>query len=617
MKQINRFVRKYREFSLLLLDSFSVCVSYILAFVVRSIDLGFHSFVKYGEHFASVIRFLPLVLLINWFFLYIFKVNRSLWKYISLDEVGRIVTASVLSNSIWFYFVIVLPVTPYIRSLPVIAALLQMMIMLGIRFVYRWYRNRTLTARKSKNTLIIGAGNAGDILLRDLISNDQYECRVIGFIDDNKQKVGKRIAGIEILGTTEDLNKVVEQKNIECIYIAIPSASRKRIAEIVQMCSSLNVKVYVMDFKFKTDVNETVLRDVSIEDLLGRDEVILDNRSVSEFLTGKRVMITGAGGSIGSELCRQIVGFKPQEMILVDIYENNMYSLQQDLIMEQRRGKVDSAIKINCLLGSVREKKRISEIMDEYKPQVVFHAAAHKHVPLVEDSPCEAIKNNIFGTKNVLESSIENKVEKFILISTDKAVNPTNIMGATKRVCELMVQANKENNTTIVGAVRFGNVLGSNGSVIPLFKEQIKAGGPITVTDPGITRYFMTIPEAARLVLQAGAYASHGDIFVLDMGTPVKILKLAESMISLSGLKPYEDIQIEFIGLRPGEKMYEELSLGNEKRYKTANDLVYVNESMDISKEELLRELDMLKELSLSDEAEASTYLMNLIEKYK
>lgn len=617
MKQINQLVRKYRELSLLLLDSFSVCVSYILAFIVRSIDLGFHSFVKYGEHFASLIRFLPLVLLINWFFLYIFKVNRSLWKYISLDEVGRIVAASVLSNCIWFYIVIVLPVLPYIRSLPVIAALLQIMIMLGIRFAYRWYRNRVLTAGKSKNTLIIGAGNAGDILLRDLISNDQYECRVIGFIDDNQQKVGKRIAGVEILGTTEDLSKVVEQKNVECIYIAMPSASRKRIAEIVQMCSSLNVKVYVMDFKFKTDVNETVLRDVSIEDLLGRDEVVLDSHSVSEFLTGKRVMITGAGGSIGSELCRQIVGFKPKEMILVDIYENNMYTLQQDLIMGQRRGNVDSSIKITCLLGSVREKKRVSEIMAEYKPQVVFHAAAHKHVPLVEDSPCEAIKNNIFGTKNVLESSIENKVEKFILISTDKAVNPTNIMGATKRVCELMVQANKENNTTIVGAVRFGNVLGSNGSVIPLFKEQIKAGGPITVTDPGITRYFMTIPEAARLVLQAGAYASHGDIFVLDMGTPVKILKLAESMISLSGLKPYEDIQIEFIGLRPGEKMYEELSLGNEKRYKTANDLVYVNESMDISKEELLKELDILKELSSSNETEASNYLMSLIEKYK
>lgn len=618
MSLFNKVIRKNRELTLFLLDSFTILLSYILGFLVRFIDQS-ESIYAYAEHFKNIIIFLPVVLGINYLFFYIMKINNSLWKYTSIDEVARICFASACANILWFIIVCVVPITPYIRSIPILAMMFQIFIMLGLRLSYRWYRKKYFERKKHKNAVIVGAGSAGNLLYRDILTNDKFDYRVIGFIDDNKNLTGKIISGVNVLGTVVDLKTISEDKNIDIVYVAIPSASKKRIAEIVQVCSSLNLKTSIMDYTVREDLEEkSSLRDVSIEDLLGRDEVKLDIDSIGNYLSNGTIMVTGAGGSIGSELCRQILKYNPSRLVLFDIYENNMYALQQEIIIKKRNKEINENIEIVCLIGSVRDKQRLEEVMAAYKIDVVFHAAAHKHVPLVEDSPKEAIKNNIFGTLNTIESCIKNNVKKFVLISTDKAVNPTNVMGATKRVTELIIQSLKDNGVTKVGAVRFGNVLGSNGSVIPLFKEQIASGGPVTVTDPNIERYFMTIPEAASLVLQAGAYANDGDIFVLDMGTRVKILKLAEDLISLSGLKPYEDIKIEFIGLRPGEKMYEELSLGNEKRYKTDNELVYITEPMKLNAEHVLNEINELgQNIDKLDNVAIEKELFALVDEYK
>ena len=618
MSLFNKVIRKNRELTLFLLDSFTILLSYILGFLVRFIDQS-ESIYAYAEHFKNIMIFLPVVLGINYLFFYIMKINNSLWKYTSIDEVARICFASACANILWFIIVCVVPIKPYIRSIPILAMMFQIFIMLGLRLSYRWYRKKYFERKKHKNAVIVGAGSAGNLLYRDILTNDKFDYRVIGFIDDNKNLTGKIISGVSVLGAVADLKTISEDKNIDIVYVAIPSASKKRIAEIVQVCSSLNLKTSIMDYTVREDLEEkSSLRDVSIEDLLGRDEVKLDIDSIGNYLSNGTIMVTGAGGSIGSELCRQILKYNPKKLVLFDIYENNMYALQQEIIIKKRNKEINDSIDIICLIGSVRDKKRLEEVMAAYKIDVVFHAAAHKHVPLVEDSPKEAIKNNIFGTLNTIESCIKNNVKKFVLISTDKAVNPTNVMGATKRVTELIIQSLKDNGVTKVGAVRFGNVLGSNGSVIPLFKEQIASGGPVTVTDPNIERYFMTIPEAASLVLQAGAYANDGDIFVLDMGTRVKILKLAEDLISLSGLKPYEDIKIEFIGLRPGEKMYEELSLGNEKRYKTDNELVYITEPMKLNAEHVLNEINELgQNIDKKDNIAIEKELFALVDEYK
>ena len=618
MSLFNKVIRKNRELTLFLLDSFTILLSYILGFLVRFIDQS-ESIYAYAEHFKNIIIFLPVVLGINYLFFYIMKINNSLWKYTSIDEVARICFASACANILWFIIVCVVPITPYIRSIPILAMMFQIFIMLGLRLSYRWYRKKYFERQKHKNAIIVGAGSAGNLLYRDILTNDKFDYRVIGFVDDNKNLTGKIISGVNVLGTVADLKTISEDKNIDIVYVAIPSASKKRIAEIVQVCSSLNLKTSIMDYTVREDLEEkSSLRDVSIEDLLGRDEVKLDIDSIGNYLSNGTIMVTGAGGSIGSELCRQILKYNPSRLVLFDIYEKNIYALQQEIIIKKRNKEINENIEIVCLIGSVRDKQRLEEVMAAYKIDVVFHAAAHKHVPLVEDSPKEAIKNNIFGTLNTIESCIKNNVKKFVLISTDKAVNPTNVMGATKRVTELIIQSLKDNGVTKVGAVRFGNVLGSNGSVIPLFKEQIASGGPVTVTDPNIERYFMTIPEAASLVLQAGAYANDGDIFVLDMGTRVKILKLAEDLISLSGLKPYEDIKIEFIGLRPGEKMYEELSLGNEKRYKTDNELVYITEPMKLNAEHVLNEINELgQNIDKKDNIAIEKELFALVDEYK
>jgi FlaA1/EpsC-like NDP-sugar epimerase len=618
MKQLNAVIRKNRELSLFLVDTFSIILAYVLGFLLRFLDAS-ENITFYAAYFEKLVVTLPIVLLINYLFFYLLKVNRSLWKYTGIDEVARIGLATLCANLIWFLIVYFKPIRPYIRSIPVIAMLLQLVIMLGIRFGYRAYRTNWMRKQKHHNAVIIGAGSAGALLYRDILTNDRIDANVIGYIDDNPVLTGKRINGVTVLGTVKDIAEINKNHQIDIVYVAIPSASKKRIAEIIDSCSAQGLRTQIMDYRVKENLQEvSSLREVSVEDLLGREEVHLDTDSISDYLTGRNVMVTGGGGSIGSELCRQILRYKPTRLVIYDIYENNMYQLQQEILMQNRKTHQYDNTEIICRIGSVRDSVRLDEILNEFPADVVFHAAAHKHVPLVEDSPKEAVKNNVFGTLKTLQACVKHHVGRFILISTDKAVNPTNAMGATKRLTELIIQAMRNNGVTKLGAVRFGNVLGSNGSVIPLFREEILHGGPVTVTDPEIERYFMTIPEAASLVLQAGAYADQGDIFVLDMGTRVKILKLAENMITLSGYKPYEDIDIEFIGLRPGEKMYEEISLGNENRYTTANNRVFVNERMDIDRDHFFRELKALYEKldSVSDE-EIHNELFRLIDEYK
>ncbi|MBR2845359.1 MAG: polysaccharide biosynthesis protein [Solobacterium sp.] len=618
MKSINAVIRKNRELSLFLVDTFSIILAYVLGFLLRFLDAS-ENITFYAAYFEKLVVTLPIVLLINYLFFYLLKVNRSLWKYTGIDEVARIGLATLCANLIWFLIVYFKPVRPYIRSIPVIAMLLQLVIMLGIRFGYRAYRTNWMRKQKHHNAVIIGAGSAGALLYRDILTNDRIDANVIGYIDDNPVLTGKRINGVTVLGTVKDIAEINKNHQIDIVYVAIPSASKKRIAEIIDSCSAQGLRTQIMDYRVKENLQEvSSLREVSVEDLLGREEVHLDTDSISDYLTGRNVMVTGGGGSIGSELCRQILRYKPARLVIYDIYENNMYQLQQEILMQNRKTHQYDNTEIICRIGSVRDSVRLDEILNEFPADVVFHAAAHKHVPLVEDSPKEAVKNNVFGTLKTLQACVKHHVGRFILISTDKAVNPTNAMGATKRLTELIIQAMRNNGVTKLGAVRFGNVLGSNGSVIPLFREEILHGGPVTVTDPEIERYFMTIPEAASLVLQAGAYADQGDIFVLDMGTRVKILKLAENMITLSGYKPYEDIDIEFIGLRPGEKMYEEISLGNENRYTTANNRVFVNERMDIDRDHFFRELKALYEkLDSASDEEIHNELFRLIDEYK
>ena len=602
------FVRRNRTIFLLIIDIFCILFGYFLALWIR-MEFSFNIHPAIADSF---LKMLPMVLLINIISIKLFKANETLWKYISIYEALKVSLAVVSANTLWFIIVLVFKTHNYPRSLPVIATLIILVEMLGLRLMYRYIRRESIQKSKYNNALIIGAGDAGVVLSRELLS-DRYNERVVGFVDDAKQKVGKTVSGIKVLGTTNDLEEIVEKYNINIAYIAIVNASQKEIQNIIKKCQNINLKIKMMSYHQDKFDGKAQIRDVSIDDLLGRGEVNLNNELIKSYIKDKVIMVTGAGGSIGSELCRQIVKYNPKELVLIDIYENNMYDLQQELKMQMNNKIINENIKLTCLIASVRDDKRIDEIIKTYKPFIVYHAAAHKHVPLMEDSPLEAIKNNVFGTKNVIDSCIKNSVDNFVLISTDKAVNPTNVMGATKRMCELMVQGYRNNNTTKLCAVRFGNVLGSSGSVIPLFRKQIENGGPVTVTDPKIIRYFMTIPEAAQLVLQASTYAKSGEIFVLDMGTPVKILSLAENLIRLSGFKPYEDIKIEFTGLRPGEKMYEELTLDMETAIKTDSDLIFIAEPIDITKEDVDKKLNKLIDLIKSNDTDSKTILETIL----
>ncbi len=460
------------------------------------------------------------------------------------------------------------------------------------------YHDSLVDDGNSKKVLIVGAGAAAAMLIKDIPLNENLNIKIIGLVDDNPAKLNNTFCGYRVHGNRADIPAVCQKFEVDEIYIAMPSASATDKNEILEICTKTRAKIKIVPALDRaiTDGIHNHVRNVQIEDLLDREPVVLDSRQISEYIEDKVVLVTGGGGSIGSEICRQIMKYKPRTLVVVDIYENNAYDLQ----MELNRHYPDNPPTV--LIASIRDRERLDSIFAEYKPYIVFHAAAHKHVPLMEQSPCEAIKNNVFGTLNVATCADKHGVKRFVMISTDKAVNPTNIMGATKRMCEMIVQSMQKISDTEFVAVRFGNVLGSNGSVIPLFKKQIEEGGPVTVTHKDITRFFMTIPEAAQLVLQAASYANGGEIFVLDMGKPVRIYDLAKNLIRLSGHIPGDDIKIEVTGLRPGEKLYEELLMSEEGLTKTRHEKIFIGAPSDITMEQLGPSLELLRSAAESND---------------
>ena len=599
---------------IMLLDLLTVALG-----VVASIFLGKASdpFAMLNGHYIEILEFLVISLVIYTISFYLFSTNKSLWSYLGVNEIVSICISVVLGDlltSILYQYM--LPDTFSNVRFAIFSPLLIIAGMMFIRMLYRALRERE--AGRYKNTFIIGAGDAGYILLKELSKNNIFRANVVGLIDDNRKN--SVISGVTVVGTTYEILKLIPKYEVEQVFLAIPSISAYNKNRILNVLKEANVSVKVMSSGVAVEDGESIskhLKDVSIEDLLGRGEVKLSQGEIRSYIKGKSILVTGAGGSIGSQIVREIFKFKPSQLVLVDVNENALYMLERDLDFEKSHSKDYDDINYISEIVSIREKEALAEVFDKYKPSVVFHAAAHKHVPLMERRPQEAIKNNVFGTKNVMDVAIEKEVERFIMISTDKAVNPTNAMGASKRLTEIILQSKGNKYKTKFAAVRFGNVLGSNGSVIPIFKEQIKKGGPITITHRNIIRYFMTIPEAAQLVLQAGYYASEGEIFLLDMGEPVKIIDLATNLIKLSGLEPYKDIDIEEIGLRPGEKMYEELSLDYESSEKTDNQMIYKNTTLDIDVEELDKKLVELKSmLGHSTNEEIRSKLFEIINCY-
>ena len=604
---------------IMLLDLLTVALG-----IIASIFLGKATdpFAMLNSHHIEILEFLVISLVVYTASFYLFGTSKSLWSYLGVNEIVNICFSVVLGDlvtSILYQYM--LPDTFSNVRFAIFSPLLIIAGMMFIRMLYRALREREAGkygATSYKNTFIIGAGDAGYILLKELSKNNIFRANVVGLIDDNRKN--SVISGVTVVGTTYDMLKLIPKYEVEQVFLAIPSISAYNKNRILNVLKEANVAVKVMSSGIAVEDGESIskhLKDVSIEDLLGRGEVKLSQGEIRSYIKGKSILVTGAGGSIGSQIVREIFKFKPSQLVLVDVNENALYMLERDLDFEKSHSKDYDDISYISEIVSIREKDALAEVFDKYKPSVVFHAAAHKHVPLMERRPQEAIKNNVFGTKNVMDVAIEKEVERFIMISTDKAVNPTNAMGASKRLTEIILQSKGNKYKTKFAAVRFGNVLGSNGSVIPIFKEQIKKGGPITITHRNIIRYFMTIPEAAQLVLQAGYYASEGEIFLLDMGEPVKIIDLATNLIKLSGLEPYKDIDIEEIGLRPGEKMYEELSLDYESSEKTDNKMIYKNTTLDIDVDELDKKLNKLKSmLGHSTNEEIRSKLFEIINCY-
>ena len=583
---------KYRTRQLILISIDILCIfSSFLASVWLVHKISFSS------RDTKLIKFILVYIAMNIVFLTAFKCYRSLWRYAGEEELISIVLACILT---------VLPVFLIYKFLgcnySIIFYLLNSVLIIsligGNRLLYRIGRriiSRYRVKDKMKNVLIVGGGSAGDMVIQELKNNPQLHKKPVAIVDDDKNKRRRRIHNVPIIGTIKEIENIVKIKNIDEIIIAIANISKTEKREIIDICKNTKCKLKTIPGIYeiidgKVDVKK--IRDVQIEDLLGRETITTNLIEMSEYIQNKVILVTGGGGSIGSELCRQIASFNPKKLIILDNYENNAYSIQQELIR-----KYENNLDLETVIASIREINRLDEIFSKYKPDVVFHAAAHKHVPLMENSPSEAIKNNIFGTKNVAIMADKYKAKKFVLISTDKAVNPTNIMGATKRAAEMIIQTINEESETEFVAVRFGNVLGSNGSVIPLFKRQIEEGGPVTITHPEIIRYFMTIPEAVQLVIQAGSMAKGGEIFVLDMGDPVKILDLANNLITLSGFEPNVDIEIKFTGLRPGEKLYEELLMSEEGLTNTDHKKIFIGKPIDFDMKKNKKILKELKEI--------------------
>ncbi len=611
----NPIYKNCREAILCTIDLCIVLLSFFLAYWAK-VDFNLQRL--WTIDLMHIIIALIVVLIIYAISFLMFRIHQSLWKYIGVVEAFRIGLSVFVASVVLTFFIIFLSMNSFYISVVFVAGLLSILLMFNVRLAYRLLRKYTVKPDRDtpkENVIIVGAGDGGYILSKEISQNEKMNVNVVGFADD--QRVNKVINGQRVLGSTYDLPELVTKYQISTAYIAIPSATKAEIRRINDICQSLKLKTKIMKEADSLLEDESAAKypiaDISIEDLLGRGEIKLQQNEIGSYIGDKVIAITGAGGSIGSELCRQIVKFKPKQLVMIDINENSLYMLEQEFNRNKVHGLMNKDIQVVSLIVSIRDYSSVNQVFKQYQPEVVFHAAAHKHVPLMETRPQEAIKNNVFGTNNVIQACIKNKVSRFIMISTDKAVNPTNVMGATKRMTEMLLQANGDNGVTKMAAVRFGNVLGSNGSVIPIFKQQIAEGGPVTITDKNIIRYFMTIPEAAQLVLQAGFYADKGEIFVLDMGEPVKIMDLAEKMIRLSGYKPYEDIDIVEIGLRPGEKMFEELHLSGETRTKTKNNLIYKNNVMGITIEQVEEKLRVLSDL-LKKDADTEAYRETMLE---
>ncbi len=564
-----------------------------------------------------IFRYLPVNLLLSLLIFWMCRLYRGIWKYASASDLANILIGCFFSAAAQTVGMKLLRL-PFPRSYPFMYFAILSAGISTFRFSYRILgyiqsRREGMLKAGKKNTMIVGAGEAGYTLLKELQNSRFVGQNVCCIVDDDPGKQGKYLRGVLVAGTRHDICRLAEEYDIDEIMIAIPSASHGMIQEILDICSRTSCQLKVLPGLYQLvngEVSVSRLRNVEIEDLLGREPVDTQIDSIMDYVSGKTVLVTGGGGSIGSELCRQIAMHEPRRLIIFDIYENNAYDIQQEL--KRRYPDLD----LVALIGSVRNTHRINNVFEKYRPDIVYHAAAHKHVPLMEDSPNEAIKNNVLGTYKTAQAADRFHASRFVLISTDKAVNPTNIMGASKRLCEMVIQMMNHRSRTEFVAVRFGNVLGSNGSVIPLFKKQIEEGGPVTVTHPDIIRYFMTIPEAVSLVLQAGAQAKGGEIFVLDMGKPVKILDLALNLIRLSGYRPYEDIDIRFTGLRPGEKLYEELLMSEEGLQSTENELIHIGKPIEFDEERFCQQLKELDELSRQDSPKIKEKVMEIVPTY-
>lgn len=570
------------------------------------------------EFWEAVLEAYLINVVITLIIFYIFRLYNSVWRYASDTELVNIIIAVVICAAMQPVIFWILN-THVPRSYPFFYAFFMMMFTGGVRFSYRIMRmlqNRRLNRIGGKsriNCMIVGAGAAGNAILKEIETSNYLSMHVVCAIDDHPGCHGKYLRGVPIVGGREKIQESVDKYGVDEIIIAIPSASRATLKPILEICKETGCRMRILPGMYQIingEVNVSKLREVQIEDLLGRDPIQVNVDEIIGYVSGKTVLVTGGGGSIGSELCRQIAQHSPKRLIIFDIYENGVYEVQQELKQKYPH------LNMEVLIGSVRNTARVEEVFKLYRPDIVYHAAAHKHVPLMEVSPHEAIKNNVFGTLKVARAADEYGVRRFVLISTDKAVNPTNIMGASKRICEMIIQDMNRKSKTEYVAVRFGNVLGSNGSVVPLFKKQIEAGGPVTVTHPDIIRYFMTIPEAVSLVLQAGAYAKGGEIFVLDMGEPMKIDDLARNLIKLSGYRVDDEIKIEYTGLRPGEKMYEELLMNEEGLTETANKMIYIGKPIEIDDEKFEQQLEQLRAASQAEESDIRAEVAKIVPTY-
>lgn len=614
MKSIINFrSSRTRMFLLCIVDIFTILLNSYLSLLIR--HEGHHAWIL-REYLISIERYALINIVTTIAIFYILNLYRSVWTYAGTHEVVLIVVACILSTAFqalgFLIFNLIVP-----RSYYIIYFFLLTMTTTITRFSYRGLRaiqrNVRREERRPINTMVIGAGEAGSMIIHEIKTSRHLNRHLVCIIDDNPSKEGKYLQGVKIYGGREKIISCAEKYKVEEIILAIPSASPKTTREILKICNQTECKLKILPGMYQLiteEVSVSKLKEVSIEDLLGRDSIDIDLDSVAGYVRGKTVLVTGGGGSIGSELCRQIANYNPKCLIIFDIYENSAYDIQQELKRKHPQ------LHLETLIGSVRNTKRIEWVISHYRPDVIYHAAAHKHVPLMEDSPNEAIKNNVFGTYKTARAADKYGVKRFVLISTDKAVNPTNIMGASKRLCEMVIQTFNKYSRTEYVAVRFGNVLGSNGSVIPLFKKQMEAGGPVTVTHPDIIRYFMTIPEAVSLVMQAGAYAKGGEIFVLDMGEPVKIADLAKNLIRLSGYTLGVDMEIEYTGLRPGEKLYEELLIADEGLQKTENDLIYIGEPLEFDEVHFLSELKKLEEAAIDENESVKEIVAGIVTTY-